>query len=62
VSGRLVPGSIILFHNDTRHTAAILAEIIDTIKNSGYKLVPVSKLILRDNFYMDIDGRQKKKE
>ena len=59
---RLDPGSIILFHNDTAHTAAILPEIIDAIKNMGYRLVPVSELILREDFYMDFDGRQKKKE
>lgn len=59
---KLDPGSIILFHNDTAHTAAILPEIIDTVKNMDYRLVPVSELILRDNFYMDFDGRQKKKE
>ncbi len=61
VSDKIVPGSIILFHNDTQHTAAILPEIIDTIKNSGYTLVPVSELILRNDFYIDFDGRQKKK-
>ena len=62
VSSKLNPGSIILFHNDTPHTAAILPEIIDTIVLSGYRLVPVSELIIRDNFYIDFDGRQKKKE
>lgn len=62
VSSKLNPGSIILFHNDTPHTAAILPDIIDTIKTSGYELVPVSQIIIRENYFIDFDGRQKKKE
>lgn len=62
VSSKINPGSIILFHNDTPNTAKILPQIIDTLKNSGYKLVPVSELIYKENYYMDFDGRQKKKE
>jgi len=57
---RIVPGSIILFHNDTPHTAKILPAIISELKNSGYELVPVSQLILRDNYYIDHEGCQKK--
>jgi peptidoglycan-N-acetylglucosamine deacetylase len=56
------PGSIILFHNDTPHTAKLLPEIISSLKEQGYKLVPVSELIMRDSYYIDFDGRQKKKK
>lgn len=61
VASKLKPGSIVLFHNDTPHTAAILPDIIDTIKNSGYSLVKVSQLIFTENYYIDFDGCQKKK-
>lgn len=62
VVSRVRPGSIILFHNDTPHTAKILPAIIVSLKKSGYKLAPVSELILRDNYTIDYQGRQKKKE
>ncbi len=58
IRSKTVPGSIILFHNDTRHTAQILPEVISTLKGMGYELVPVSKLILRENYIMDSEGRQ----
>jgi polysaccharide deacetylase family sporulation protein PdaB len=53
------PGSIILFHNDTPLTAKLLPKIIADLKDKGYSFVPVSELIMRDNYYMDNEGRQK---
>lgn len=55
-------GSVILFHNDTQHTADLLPSIISSIKKQGYSLVPVSQLIIRDNYDIDYDGKQKRKE
>lgn len=57
---RIVPGSIVLFHNDTPHTAKLLPDILSEMKSSGYNLVPVSTLILREDYYIDHDGCQKK--
>lgn len=62
ITKRTKPGSIILFHNDTPHTAKILPEIIAALKNEGYGFAPVSKMILRDNYSIDHEGRQRKKE
>lgn len=59
VTGRVKPGSIILFHNDTTYTAKLLATIISSLKNNGYELVPVSQLILRENYFVDFEGRQR---
>jgi peptidoglycan-N-acetylglucosamine deacetylase len=59
IKNKINPGSIILFHNDTTHTAKMLPNIINTLKNDGYDLQPVSKLILRENYKIDHDGRQK---
>jgi peptidoglycan/xylan/chitin deacetylase (PgdA/CDA1 family) len=56
------PGSIILFHNDTKHTANVLPEIIASLKKDGYSFVPVSELILRENYIIDFKGQQKRKE
>jgi peptidoglycan/xylan/chitin deacetylase (PgdA/CDA1 family) len=55
-------GSILLFHNDTVHTANIISDIIVNLKKDGYSFVPVSELIIKDNYYIDNTGRQIKKE
>ncbi len=55
-------GSILLFHNDTPHTANILPDIIDMLKNKGYDFIPVSEIIIRDNYEIDHEGRQKRKK
>ena len=57
---KIRPGSILLFHNDTPHTAKLLPQVISELKDSGYKLVPVSRLIMREDYYIDHEGRQKK--
>ncbi|MCX7842928.1 MAG: polysaccharide deacetylase family protein [Clostridia bacterium] len=54
-------GSIILFHNDTPHTANILPNIITALKKQGYSFEPVSKLIMRENYFLDFEGRQQRK-
>lgn len=59
---KIKPGSIILFHNDTPHTANILPEIITNLKDKGYVFLPVSKLIMRDDYIIDFDGSQKRKD
>lgn len=56
---KIRPGSIVLFHNDTPHTAKLLPEIISELKAGGYDLVPVSELIIRENYFIDHEGRQK---
>lgn len=61
VMSKVKPGSIILFHNDTAHTAGLLPGIIEGLKSSGYEFVPVSELILRGDYTVDFEGRQKKK-
>lgn len=51
-------GDILLFHNDTAHTTKILGKVIDIIREKGLNPVPVSELILRENFEIQHDGRQ----
>lgn len=60
IRNKIVPGSIILFHNDTPYTAELLPEIIAELKAGGYKLIPASELIMRQDYYIDHEGRQKK--
>lgn len=52
-------GSIILFHNDTQHTVKAIPEIIKGLKHGGFNIVPVSRLIYKENYYIDFDGSQK---
>lgn len=54
----LASGSIILLHNDTKYTKNALDELIKGLKAKGYKLVPVSQMILRDDYTIDCTGRQ----
>ena len=51
-------GSIILCHNGAKYTAKALETMIITLKDAGYSFVPLSELILTDNFYMNHEGRQ----
>lgn len=61
VTKRVKPGSIILFHNDTQYTAELLPKIMDELIAKGYTFKPVSELIMKDNYYIDDQGRQQKK-
>ena len=58
VTSRVQPGSIVLFHNAAKNTPAALPSVIEGLIQQGYSMVPVSQLILRDNFTMDHTGRQ----
>lgn len=51
-------GSIILCHNGAKYTAEALDTLITELKNQGYEIVPLSKLIIKDKFHMDHEGRQ----
>lgn len=51
-------GSIILMHNDTKYTASGLQKIIDTIKELGYEIMPVSEMIYYENYKINHEGRQ----
>ena len=51
-------GSIILCHNGAKYTAEALDSLITGLQEKGYQIVPVSELILRDNYHMDAEGRQ----
>ena len=51
-------GSIILCHNNGLHTAEALPLIFSTLKNRGYKFVPIGELIYTENYNIDVNGRQ----
>jgi peptidoglycan-N-acetylglucosamine deacetylase len=58
VLSKVKNGSIILFHNAAIHTPEALPGIIDNLQKQGYKLVPVSRLIYKENYTIDVAGKQ----
>ncbi len=56
---KVKPGSIVLFHNAALHTPEALPHIIETLQKQGYKIVPVSQIILKDSYTIDNAGMQK---
>lgn len=57
-SKSLENGAIILFHNGAKYTAQALDELITSLKSKGFRLVPVSQLIYKDNYHLDPTGKQ----
>lgn len=53
-------GSIILCHNGAKHTAEALDSMIRTLKEKGFQLVPISELIMKENYEINHEGRQVK--
>ena len=45
-------------HSGTKYTADALPKVIDGLEEKGYEIVPVSKLIYKENFHMNRDGSQ----
>ena len=59
---RIIPktksGDILLFHNDTAHTAESLDNILTELEKKGFSFLKVSDLIYKDNYTIDHTGRQ----
>lgn len=53
-------GSIILCHNGAKYTAQALERLIEGLKEKGYEIVPISKLIYKKDYHIDSEGRQLK--
>lgn len=58
VSGNVKNGSIVLFHNGAENTPAALPLILEKLQSDGYEIVPVSELILKENYTIDATGKQ----
>ena len=57
VTSAVSSGSIILFHNAALHTPEALPSIIEYLLSEGYSIVPVSQLLLQEDYEMDHTGR-----
>jgi polysaccharide deacetylase family sporulation protein PdaB len=51
-------GAIILLHNGSKFTADALETVITSLQSQGYTLIPISELIIKENFHMDGTGKQ----
>ena len=51
-------GSIILFHNAAENTPEALPGIIEALQADGYKIVPISQLLLTGDYMIDSTGMQ----
>ncbi len=58
VTKKVKPGSIVLFHNAAKHTPEALPSIIEKLQSDGYKFVPISELIIKENYAIDPSGKQ----
>lgn len=61
VTSAVSPGSIVLFHNAALHTPEALPGIIEYLLSEGYHIVPVSELLLTEDYEMDHTGRMCRK-
>jgi peptidoglycan/xylan/chitin deacetylase (PgdA/CDA1 family) len=61
VLSRVKNGSIILFHNDGKHTAEALPAILAGLKNKGYQAVSAGGLLIKGDYYIDHAGTMRQK-
>ena len=58
VLDRVQPGSIVLFHNAAENTPEALPGILEALIADGYRVVPISELLLKGDSFIDNTGRQ----
>lgn len=58
VTTKVQNGSIVLFHNGAENTPEALPLILEKLQADGYAIVPVSELILKENYTIDGTGKQ----
>lgn len=58
VTRNIKNGSIVLFHNNAKYISEFLPLVIDKLQKDGYKIVPISELIHKDDYHMDSTGKQ----
>jgi len=58
VLDKVQPGSIVLFHNAADNTPEALPGIIESLLADGYRIIPISQLLLQGEYTIDHTGRQ----
>lgn len=59
---KIKDGSIILMHNGATNTPEALPMVIEGIKEKGYEIVPISEILLKGDYYTDVEGKMCAKE
>lgn len=57
-SDKLQGGAIILCHNGAKYTADALDQLLTGLEAKGFQLVPISELIIREKYHVDVNGMQ----
>lgn len=60
VTEKVKPGSIVLFHNAAKNTPEALPVILETLQGKDFEFVPISQLIYKDNYEIEVDGTQRR--
>lgn len=55
---KIAPGDIVLFHNDAQYTPQALPQVLSYYQEQGYRIVPVSQLLLSGPTTIDVQGKQ----
>ena len=58
VMSRVENGSILLLHSGAPHTAEALPQLLDALKQEGYRLLPVGEMVYPPGSPIDVQGRQ----
>lgn len=53
VMERIGPGDIVLFHNAGKHTPEAVERLIPMLQAEGYRIVPISELIYKENYVIE---------
>lgn len=59
---RVDNGDIVLFHNDSNDIVNALPTVIKHYQGLGYKIIPVSEILLEGETTIDVQGKQHPKE
>ena len=52
------PGDIVLFHNDSKYILQALPQILEYYQRAGYRVIPISQLLLEGETWIDHAGTQ----
>ncbi|MPQ42653.1 polysaccharide deacetylase family protein [Clostridium tarantellae] len=55
----IIPGSIVLFHNNGKNTPKNLEKLIPYLKKEGYNFFTIGELIFKENYEINSEGLQK---
>lgn len=55
---RVEKGDIVLFHNDSNDIANALPTVIEHYQSLGYRIIPVSEILLKGEYTIDVQGKQ----